>query len=331
VASRILAHVEMWRPYTLGYVGLVSLSGAVLAQPGASGWRLLAAWAAPTLGWLAGLYGGDYCDRHLDAIAKPHRPIPSGRVRPGTAVAALILCVTSGAAIALSVNWRTLLLVGAAFGGGAAYSAWLKGSGLAGNLVRGSLTALAFLFGTMAVTTWPPVRLLPVAIVWWMQDSGSNLVGTLRDADGDRLGGYRTLVVRRGEQVALRSICALYAGAAGVAALMLLTLPSPDRWVATGLGAGAIAFAGAALVLLARSERPIAQRTALRAHEVLVVERLLLAGAMIALVAPALALVVTAVTGAVTVASQRVMRERYEFGRPYHSGPHLGMPRFGQG
>lgn len=332
--GRVLAHLEMWRPYTLGYVGLVSLSGAVLAQPSTPGWRLLAAWSAPTLGWLAGLYGGDYCDRHLDAVAKPHRPIPSGRVRPETAVAACILCVTVGAAIALSLNWRTLLLVGAAFGGGAAYSIWLKGSGLPGNLVRGALTAFAFLFGTMAVTAWPPVRLLPFALIWWLQDAGSNLVGTLRDAAGDRLGGYQTLVVRRGEQVVLRYIYGLYGLAAGLAAFTLLTLPSPGRRVAIGLGAAAIVFAGVALATLASCERPIARRAALRAHEILVVERLLLAGAMTALAAPALALVVTAATEMVTVSSQRIMRERYEFGLPTvgrSGGPPAGIRPEGQG
>jgi geranylgeranylglycerol-phosphate geranylgeranyltransferase len=310
-----MAHLEMWRPYTLGYVGLVSLSGALLTQPDASGWRLLGAWASPTLGWLAGLYGGDYCDRHLDAIAKPHRPIPSGRVRTETAVAAMIVCVMAGAAIALSLNWRTLLLVGAAFGGGAAYSVWLKGSGLSGNLVRGALTAVAFVFGTMAVTSWPPGQLLPVAMIWWLQDSGSNLVGTLRDAAGDRRGGYQTLVVRHGEKAALRYVYTLYGLAAGLAVASLMALPSPDRRVAIGLGAAAIACACEALVLLATSRRPILQRTALRAHEVLVVERVLLAGAMMALAAPVLALVLTAATESVTLVSQRTMRERYEFGR----------------
>jgi geranylgeranylglycerol-phosphate geranylgeranyltransferase len=315
MSGRIVAHLEMWRPYTLCYVGLVGLSGALLAAPGAPGIRLLGAWSAPTLGWLAGLYGGDYRDRHLDAIAKVHRPIPSGRVRPGVALGAMIFCVATGGAIALALNWRTVLLVVIALSGGIAYSAWLKGSGLAGNLVRGMLTASAFLFGTMTVVPWPPLRLLPVAALWLMQDSGSNLVGTLRDTVGDRSGGYRTLVVQRGERAALACIAVLYGLAAGLAVWALVTLPSSGRWVAVALAALALALACTAAVTLVGAEQPIARRTALRAHELLVIERVILAGAMVALAAQQLALLLTGVLVAITAVSQRMMRERYEFGR----------------
>jgi 4-hydroxybenzoate polyprenyltransferase len=314
MSGRVLAHLEMWRPYTLGYVGLVGLAGALLAAPGAPGPRLLGAWAAPTLGWLAGLYGGDYKDRHLDAIAKLHRPIPSGRVRPGTALAAMIVCVAAGGAIAVALNWRSLVLVAAALTGGIAYSVSLKASGLPGNLVRGGLTACAFLYGTMTVTAWPPARLLPVAALWWLQDSGSNLVGTLRDRAGDRRGGYQTLVVRRGEPAALACVGALYALAAGLAAWTLVTVPSGDRVMATALAVTALALASAALITLVGARRPIAPRTALHAHEVLVIERVILAGAVVALASAELALILTTVIVAVTAASQRVMRERYEFG-----------------
>lgn len=314
MADRLLAHLEMWRPYTLCYVGLVGLSGALLADPGTPGWRLLGAWGAPTLGWLAGLYGGDYRDRHLDAIAKPHRPVPSGRVSAGAALSAMVICVAAGGAIALTLNWRTLILVATALGGGCAYSSWLKGSGLSGNLVRGALTSCAFLCGAMIASPWPPARLLPVACVWWMQDSGSNLVGTLRDTAGDRRGGYRTLVVQRGERVALGCVCLLYAVAIGFAAWPLATFASGARRVAAGLGVTALALVCAALGPLLLAGRPIPRRTALRAHEALVVERIVLAGAMIALVAQELAVSLTAVMIAVTIVSQRFMRERYEFG-----------------
>jgi len=91
--------METWRPYTLFYPGLVGLSGAGLASDHVSALRLLGSWLVPTLGWIAGLYGGDYFDRTLDAAAKPHRPIPSGRISPRTALASAITCVLVGCAI----------------------------------------------------------------------------------------------------------------------------------------------------------------------------------------------------------------------------------------
>src|SRR6266487_992200 len=78
---QIFAHMETWRPYTLFYPGLVGLSGAGLASDHVSALRLLGSWLVPTLGWIAGLYGGDYFDRTLDAAAKPHRARQRDHVR----------------------------------------------------------------------------------------------------------------------------------------------------------------------------------------------------------------------------------------------------------
>src|SRR5262245_41247002 len=78
------AHVQTWRPYTLPYPGLIGLAGAVLGGERVV-FRLAMVWLGVTLGWLGGLYLGDWFDRELDAIAKPQRPIPSGRLLPGEA------------------------------------------------------------------------------------------------------------------------------------------------------------------------------------------------------------------------------------------------------
>ena len=318
----IRAHLETWRPYTLFYPGLVGLAGAVLAAPHASGWRLAGAWAVPTLGWLAGLYGGDYFDRDLDAKAKPHRPIPSGRMRPGTALACMVACTVAGALLGVLLNWRTLLLAGGALAAGIAYSTVFKARGVQGNLVRGGITALAAGFGGLAATADPGPAVLWAAGVFLLHDAGSNLVGTLRDVDGDRAGGYATLPVRRGTSFALGVCAALYAAWLAVAVAAPVAAPS---LVPSARGAGAFAallaaaaLGGlAALVLLLRSPRPIPRRVALRAHEVLVLERIVLAGAMVALGGGArLALPVTAAALAVTWAAQRRMRPRYEFAAP---------------
>ena len=38
------------------------------------------------MGWTAGLYLSDFLDRNIDLIQKPHRPIPSGRIKPSEAL-----------------------------------------------------------------------------------------------------------------------------------------------------------------------------------------------------------------------------------------------------
>ena len=328
-----LAHLETWRPYTLGYAGLVSLAGAGLAglTNGAAGaldppgWRLAGAWAVPTLAWLAGLYGGDYFDRHLDAIAKPHRPIPSGRMPAWVGLAGLLICATAGAAIGAALNWRTVFIAGAAFVLGILYNTVFKARGLAGNVVRGALTALAFGFGTLATTSVPAAGLVLTAAVFWAHDAGSNIIGTLRDIDGDRAGGFRTLAVARGTRTANRAAAVCWTlwtvGATLTLAGVLVPRAEPARLLPAAALLVVAAVAGAAaLLLVARAgsgvgDGAISQRKALRAHEILVVERLVLATGLVALGAgPWTAVAVGLPTLLVTLATQRTMRSRHEFG-----------------
>jgi 4-hydroxybenzoate polyprenyltransferase and related prenyltransferases len=324
---RCYAHLETARPYTIGYVGLVGLAGAALTGTDATGQAWFVAWAAPTLGWLAALYGGDYFDRRLDAVSKPHRPIPSGRMHPLEALAGMLLCATLGAFLASSTNERTLGLVVAALLLGVSYSCLFKARGLMGNLVRGSITALAFLFGTMTVSDLPRASLLPIALLFWIHDAGTNLVGTIRDVDGDRAGGYRTLAVARGVPAAIRFAFAAY--------LVWLCLALTVPWLVESGRSTSLYWAmlcPAAIAWIAAlhplsSKVPVEPRAALRAHEWLVLERIVLAGALLvygagpAYATPALLILLA------TAISQVRLRGQYEFaGRPTMAPDALSAP-----
>src|SRR5262249_43171150 len=126
----LLAHAETCRPWTLFYAGLVGLGGALLASgPSPEPCRLAGAWLVATLGWLAGPYGGDYFDRKLDAAAKPHRPIPSGRLRPEVALGTMIGCIALGLALAVALNWRNLVIVAVVTVAGISYNNVFKARG----------------------------------------------------------------------------------------------------------------------------------------------------------------------------------------------------------
>ncbi|MFD7504258.1 UbiA family prenyltransferase [Streptomyces sp. NPDC059850] len=281
--AHVWAHLQTWRLYTLSYPGLVGLAGAALADGSPPAAHLWAAWAVPTLSWIAGHYLGDYFDRHLDAIGKPQRPIPSGRLSPRAAVASGVLCALAAAVITALAAWTALLLVAAGIAGIVAYSKVFKGRGLSGNAVRGALTALTVVFGAMTAggePRWPAVLL--AALAFWCHDTASNLVGTLRDVDGDRSGGYHTLPVLRGVRYAARTAALLYA-AAIVTAMVCVAFAAPaGRPAFAALLAVAAACGTAAFTPLLRGAAPLTQVRALRAHEVLVAERLILAGAVLA-------------------------------------------------
>ncbi|WP_232667656.1 UbiA family prenyltransferase [Pseudonocardia sp. TRM90224] len=303
-----LAHVETWRPYTVWYVGLLGLAGAGLAGEHRP-WWLAVAWATPTLGWLAAHYLGDYLDRNLDAIGKAHRPIPSGRLAPRTALTCGVAGMIAVGALATAAGWVTGLIAAGAVAGVLAYSGWLKANGLAGNLVRGLLGALTLLYGAAIVPAFD-WRVLVFALAFCLHDTASNVVGTLRDVVGDRAGGYRTLPVERGTAAGVWTAVALYGLAVAAAAVGGRLQPAHLAVLAVVAAVGVLAFAP-----LVRLRAALPARVALRAHEVLVLERLGLAAAVVGLgigPVPAVALLVPMV--ALTWWTQRRMRTWYELG-----------------
>lgn len=331
-AAALRAHAETWRPYTMWYVGLVGLAGAGLAAGPHGPWRLVAAWAAPTAGWLGGHYLGDYFDRRLDAISKPHRPIPSGRLSAGAALWCGCACFAVLAVLAVAGGWATTSAAVLGAVGIVGYSRWFKARGAAGNLVRGALGAIALLYGAAAAGFGPPGHataaavacLLAMAVAFWLHDSASNLVGTLRDIDGDRAGGYRTLPVRRATPFAVRTAVALYAGAlaAALAAGVLHGSPHRPGYLLTLAIAGLMGGAALAPVVAHRTQMPVL--VALRAHAALVVERVVLASAAVGLgLGLGWQLVLVLPLLVLTWWMQSAMRTRYELGS---ARPALTLP-----
>ncbi|MEO6504300.1 MAG: UbiA family prenyltransferase [Jatrophihabitantaceae bacterium] len=311
-----LAHLQTWRLYTFWYVGLLGLAGAGLSPGEHDGPRLFAAWAVPTLGWLGGHYLSDYFDRELDAIAKPHRPIPSGRLPARVALACGVLAMLCVAALAVLTGWRTSLIAVLAVAAVLAYGLRLKARGIAGNLVRGVLGALVLLYGAATVPPFDWTVLLPFVAAFWLHDTCSNLVGTLRDVDGDRAGGYRTLPVTHGTATGVRTALGLYVLTLLAAAWGGVLTESTGRqgWYLAGLAGVAVLGLAAIAPLLSRQHQ-LPARDALRAHELLVLERLCLAAAVIGLGLggwPAVLLLAPALI--VTWWSQRTLRTWYEFG-----------------
>jgi geranylgeranylglycerol-phosphate geranylgeranyltransferase len=298
----LLAHVRTWRPYTLAYPGLVGLAGAALPPAPGSWWPLALAWAAATVGWVAGHYLGDYFDRELDATSKPQRPIPSGQLAAGTALWTGIGLAVTVVITLLAVNWPVAAPALATVAAIVAYSRFFKGRGLSGNLVRGAATALCLVCGALLTHPIPPPVTAVLALAFLCHDAASNLVGTLRDIDGDARGGYRTFPVAHGAGATVGLVVVLYAAAIGAVFAV--------RWPSVLL-VGAAALGGCALWTLRR----VTPARALRAHELLVVERLLLAAAVLP---PMLGFAVVVPSLALTLPTQWRMRARHEFPEGHH-------------
>ena len=318
VRSSLLAHVQTWRPYTVWYAGLLGLAGAGLVHAGYDWPRLALAWATPTLGWIGGHYLGDYFDRELDAIGKPQRPIPSGRLAARTALVCGIAGLLAVAVLSVAGGLGTALVAVLAVTGIVAYGWVLKARGLSGNLTRGAIGGLTIVFGAAAMAPRSLASSVPLVLTFvvavWAHDTSSNLVGTLRDMYGDRLGGYRTVPIRRGARVAGLTALRFYKLFVAAAVVGGILAPGGRLPYFVVLAAALVPGARAWLIVFGRRSRD-RPAGALRAHELLVLERIAFAGAVITLGFGVLAAaVLVAPMLAATWWTQSRLRMGYELG-----------------
>ncbi|QZX98833.1 geranylgeranylglycerol-phosphate geranylgeranyltransferase [Halobaculum rubrum] len=182
--------------------GALTFVGSFVAGGLDTLWAVALAVIATAAATGAGNAVNDYFDRDIDAVNRPDRPIPSGRVsaRAAAGFAAALFLVATAAALSLPplalaiaiVNLLALL----------AYTQLFKGLPAVGNVVVAYLTGSTFLFGAAAVgpiapPTWTLFGLAATATF------AREVVKDVEDTAGDREEGLRTLPIVVGEGPAL--------------------------------------------------------------------------------------------------------------------------------
>jgi len=232
------------------------LCGAV-----ASGVPLGANWQTVLLGMvLAGPVvcgmsqaANDWCDRHVDAVNEPDRPIPSGRI-PGRWGLWIALAMTL---LSLGVGWllgpwgfgATVVGVIAAW----AYSAEpirLKRSGWWGpGLVAFSYEGLPWFTGAaVLLAAAPRFEVVTMAVLYAFGAFGIMTLNDFKALEGDRQHGVRSLPVVLGPEIAAKIACTAIAMAQLLVISFLLVLAQP--WHALAVGALLLAQIAAMRVLL---------------------------------------------------------------------------------
>ena len=167
----------------------------------------------------------DWCDRHVDAVNEPDRPIPSGRI-PGRWGLWIALAMT---ALSLAVGWllgpwgfaATVVGVLAAW----AYSAEpvrLKRSGWWGpGLVGLSYEGLPWFTGAaVLLSAAPSFQVVAMATLYALGAHGIMTLNDFKALEGDRLHGVRSLPVVLGPEVAARIACTVM----GLAQILVVAL-----------------------------------------------------------------------------------------------------------
>jgi 1,4-dihydroxy-2-naphthoate octaprenyltransferase len=264
--------VQGARPRTLVAAVCPVLVGtaAAAAEGPVVAWRAVAALVVALALQIAVNYANDYSDG-LRGADTPDRVGPVRLTAAGLAAPAAVrraagiafaVAAAAGLALAVAVDLRLLAVGVAAIAAAVLYTGGPRPYGYAG---FGELAVLVF-FGVVATCGSAYVQLerVPAAAV-----AGSLVVGlgavaillanNVRDIDGDRLAGKRTLAVRLGAPRARELYCAVVTGMFATAALLGLARPTvlvtlaalplavvPVRLVRTrGDGPGLVAALGA--------------------------------------------------------------------------------------
>ena len=181
----------------------------------------------------------DWCDRHVDAINEPNRPIPSGRI-PGRWGLWIALVMS---ALSLLVGYQlgpwgfaaTVVGVLAAW----AYSAEpvrLKRSGWWGpGLVGISYETLPWITGAAVLSAGAPdARILLVAFLYGLGAHGIMTLNDFKALEGDRQTGVNSLPVTLGPRRAAQVACAVMSVPQIAVVAMLMTWGRPLHAVAVG-------------------------------------------------------------------------------------------------
>ena len=167
----------------------------------------------------------DWCDRHVDAVNEPNRPIPSGRI-PGRWGLWIALAMS---VLSLALGWllgpwgfgATVVGVLAAW----AYSAEpvrLKRSGWWGpGLVGLCYEGLPWFTGAAVLSAGvPSLEVCTIALLYAFGAHGIMTLNDFKALEGDRLHGVRSLPVTLGPEVAARVACTVM----GLAQLLVISL-----------------------------------------------------------------------------------------------------------
>ncbi len=195
----------------------------------------------------------DWCDRHVDAINEPHRPIPSGRI-PGRwglwiALAMSVFAAFVGLALGPWGFAATLVAIAAAW----AYSAEpvrLKRSGWWGpGLVGLSYESLPWFTGAAVLAAGAPSwQIVGVALLYGIGAHGIMTLNDFKALEGDRQMGVNSLPVTLGPRRA--AILACWVMAVPQLAVIGLLVAWGQSWFALAIAASVAAQLAAMRVLL---------------------------------------------------------------------------------
>jgi geranylgeranylglycerol-phosphate geranylgeranyltransferase len=216
--------LELMRYKNCAMAGLASVIGAAIAYSAAPGKLVWMGLIFITVFLITGAGNAinDYFDAGIDAVNRPDRPIPSGRVTRNCAFRFSMVLFASGIMISYFIGTNLIPFSIAVFNSFLLYlyASYLKKKVLVGNLGVGYLTGSTFLFGGAAYGGKGIQVTLILFFLSMLATLAREIVKTIEDIQGDMKDGATTLPIKIGERWAGYLACAF-----GLLAVFLSPLP----------------------------------------------------------------------------------------------------------
>jgi geranylgeranylglycerol-phosphate geranylgeranyltransferase len=216
--------LDLMRYKNCAMAGLAAVIGAAIAYSAAPGELVWMGLIFITVFLITGAGNAinDYFDAGIDAINRPDRPIPSGRITRNCAFRSSMVLFASGIMISYFIGTDLIPFLIAVFNSFLLYlyASYLKKKVLVGNLGVSYLTGSTFLFGGAAYGGKGIQVTLILFFLSMLATLAREIVKTIEDIEGDRKDGATTLPIKIGEGPAAYLACAF-----GLLAVFLSPLP----------------------------------------------------------------------------------------------------------
>jgi len=228
--GKAVGYLRLIRPVNCLMMGVAVIVGAVISKQNfedilfsnlvygfITGFTLVA----------ASMVINDFCDKDIDAINEPSRPIPSGLIKPEEALVFAAVLTAIGFVAAFLTNTANALATSLCFMTAiiswmvsVAYATVGKRTGLLGNFLVSACVAIPFIYGSLAVTNRIELNVLIFASMAFLSNTGREITKGIVDVRGDRTRSIQTLAVRYGKKTAASAATLFY-----LSAVLLSPLP----------------------------------------------------------------------------------------------------------
>ena len=152
----------------------------------------------------------DYCDRKIDAINEPQRPVPSGVISPKEALIYATFLEMIGLVTAALSNLKCLAITIATIIVSILYNTQGKKTGLPGNLMVSACVAMPFIYGGYLAGKEPSPLLWNLGLLAFLANTGREITKGIVDVEGDKTQKIRTIAATFGQRAAASAASIFY-------------------------------------------------------------------------------------------------------------------------